>query len=123
MSVINSFQGEHRFLSNFFPSPIRWWRTFGDEWLSPPVDHGLVGFKTTDEELRSHILTIPTPGQVKRFGRTLELRPNWDKLRLHFMHELVERKFRQNYHLRDKLLDTGHDMLIEGNHWHDSFWG
>src|SRR3954467_5517437 len=123
MSVINSFQGEHRFLSNFFPSPIRWWRTFGDDVIFPTVEHGFVWFKTTDEDLRSHILTIPTPGQVKRFGRTLELRPNWDTRKLFFMRELVHRKFVQNHDLRDMLLDTGDSMLIEGNRWHDQLWG
>ena len=38
------------------------------------------------------------------------------------MEELLRLKFAQPY-LRDLLIATGEQKLIEGNYWHDNFWG
>ena len=32
-------------------------------------------------------------------------------------------KFTQNQEIKEKLLATGNSILIEGNYWHDNFWG
>jgi ribA/ribD-fused uncharacterized protein len=32
-------------------------------------------------------------------------------------------KFTQNPELRRRLLDTGDAVLVEGNTWHDNYWG
>ena len=32
-------------------------------------------------------------------------------------------KFNQNPKIKQKLLDTGDKILIEGNNWCDNFWG
>jgi predicted NAD-dependent protein-ADP-ribosyltransferase YbiA (DUF1768 family) len=39
------------------------------------------------------------------------------------MFELVLEKFKQNLELKQKLLETGNQELIEGNTWNDTFWG
>lgn len=39
------------------------------------------------------------------------------------MHDIVRAKFEQNPDLRQKLLSTGSEELIEGNTWGDTFWG
>lgn len=39
------------------------------------------------------------------------------------MYEIVLAKFTQNPELLDKLKATGDAILIEGNYWHDTFWG
>jgi N-glycosidase YbiA len=125
MQTIDSFSGEFRFLSNFYPSPIVWRLSR----RVPPitfdcVERGFVWAKTLDPVVRRRILTADaTPGQIKRLGRMLELRPDWDAIKVDVMSELVFEKFHQNRDLRDKLLDTGNAMLIEGNHWGDQFWG
>ena len=41
-----------------------------------------------------------------------------DKVMLNFLRI----KF-MNAELRDKLLETGDSVLIEGNTWHDNYWG
>jgi predicted NAD-dependent protein-ADP-ribosyltransferase YbiA (DUF1768 family) len=38
------------------------------------------------------------------------------------MYTLLMLKF-ENEYLREKLLETGDADLIEGNRWHDKFWG
>ena len=32
-------------------------------------------------------------------------------------------KFGQNNDLREKLFKTGDLLLVEGNYWHDNYWG
>lgn len=39
------------------------------------------------------------------------------------MYEVVLAKFKQNPDLREKLLNTGNAILIEGTTWHDNYWG
>ena len=39
------------------------------------------------------------------------------------MFDLVLEKFKQNPELKQKLLETGNQELIEGNTWNDTFWG
>ena len=39
------------------------------------------------------------------------------------MTEIVRTKFEQNSDIRQKLIDTYPEELIEGNYWHDTFWG
>lgn len=59
---------------------------------------------------------------AKKLGRTLELRPNWDNLKRIMMYVLLVRKF-SHTHLQEMLLNTGERPLIEGNYWHDTYWG
>jgi predicted NAD-dependent protein-ADP-ribosyltransferase YbiA (DUF1768 family) len=39
------------------------------------------------------------------------------------MEDLVRQKFSLYPTLREKLLATGEEELVEGNYWHDNFWG
>lgn len=39
------------------------------------------------------------------------------------MYEIVLAKFEQNIGLRDRLLAAGDAELVEGNYWHDNYWG
>ena len=51
------------------------------------------------------------------------MRPNWNDIRVNIMTEYVYEKFRQNDDLKELLLATGDEEIVEGNHWHDIFWG
>lgn len=39
------------------------------------------------------------------------------------MEEILRMKFTQNTKLRKRLLATRNERLVEGNTWHDNFWG
>jgi len=39
------------------------------------------------------------------------------------MEEIVEAKFKQNPEVAFLLLETGDEVLIEGNKWGDVYWG
>ena len=115
--MIDSFRGEYRFLSNFYPSEIEYeGRTY------PTVEHAYQAAKTTDPEAREQIAAAATPGIAKRLGASVPLRPDWHKLKLSFMFAFVSRKF-EDPELRRRLLSTGSECLREGNSWGDTFWG
>lgn len=114
---ITSFQGEHRFLSNFWPATV-WF----DGFTYSSVEHAYVAAKTLDQVARMTICQMSSPGQVKRFGRGLVLRPDWELVKLPVMEDLLKRKF-AHADLRERLQLTAPRMLIEGNTWGDTFWG
>lgn len=118
MEVINRFEDDYRWLSNFWPCRVRLW---GKEYDC--VEKAYVAAKTTDEELREQIRLFKTPGEAKRYGRKIKLREDWDEIKVTIMATLVRRKFYNNADLGEKLLDTGIAIIVEGNTWGDTFWG
>ena len=117
MQQITSFSGKYFFLSNFYPCQVEF-----EEVIYPSSEHAYMAAKTTDVAIRQTILDIETPGKVKRFGGTIQLRSNWNDLRLHFMGLIVKAKF-SNSDLMEMLDETKGFELIEGNTWGDKFWG
>lgn len=115
--VIDSFQGEKRFLSNFFPAKVS---LDGIKFSS--VENAYQAAKTLDESIRLKFVNL-TAGQAKRESRKLKIRPDWEQVKLLIMNDLVTEKFTRNLDLQKKLLDTGEAELIEGNTWGDVFWG
>lgn len=116
-SSITKFEGEFEFLSNFSKSPILY-----EGILYDTVEHAFQAAKTTNVNERKLIALLETPGRAKRAGRTLKLRSNWNGIRVEIMTDLLTLKFADPV-LRQKLLDTGNAQLVEGNTWHDNFWG
>ena len=61
--------------------------------------------------------------KAKYLGRKVPLRPNWESIKIQVMRDIIHEKFAQNPNLREKLLATRDNELIEGNNWNDTFWG
>ena len=115
--MINCFDGEFAFLSNFYPSKI------DDSYFDyPTVEHYFQAAKTLDLEKRAEIAAADTPGRAKRLGRKVKLRLDWEEIKDQVMLEALRKKF-EIPALREKLLATGNKKLIEGNTWHDNTWG
>jgi ribA/ribD-fused uncharacterized protein len=115
---ITSFRGDHRYLSNFYSSPI----TFDNQsW--PTAEHLYQALKTTDAETRETIRQLSTPREAKLLGQIVALRPDWDNVKFTYMLQVVRLKFHRNPELRAKLLATGDAEIVEGNIWHDNLWG
>ena len=118
VGVINNFDGEYAFLSNFYDSPIK-----GDDGITyPTVEHFFQAMKTEDLDYRRRISWASTPGIAKRMGRTLQLRPDWEAVKEDYMHIALIKKF-ADPKLKEKLLATGDAVLVEGTTWHDCYWG
>jgi ribA/ribD-fused uncharacterized protein len=117
MTVINSFQGEYFFLSNFFYSPFEF-----DGEIYSTVEHAFQAAKTLELEQHQSIRLAASPAQAKHLGRAVPLRPDWEQVKFDIMLALLKQKFTQT-DLRQKLLNTGDSELIEGNTWGDKVWG
>lgn len=115
--MIDSFQGEFRFLSNFHSCNIR----LGGE-LYPSTEHAFQAAKTLDPIERMQIRADRNPGEAKRLGRKVKLRADWDSIRDDVMLACLRQKFSREP-LRSKLLATGDQELVEGNTWGDRYWG
>lgn len=116
--LIDRFFGQYRFLSNFWPCEIEF-----EGIIYPSIEHAYVAAKTTDQRIRAQIAAIAKPGAVKKFGRTIVLRDDWEQSKIGFMRQFVAQKFAPGTELAQKLLDTGTRHLEEGNTWGDKFWG
>jgi hypothetical protein len=118
VSSISKFEGEFEFLSNFSPHAVTI-----EGMTFPTAEHAFQALKTLNMDERKMIRERKTPGQAKRAGQKVTLRPNWDKIRVTMMSEVVAKKLLQNHDILELLLKTKGRELIEGNNWGDTFWG
>jgi len=120
--AVKSFTGKYRWLSNFYPCEVQGPGGF----RYPTVEHAYQAWKTNDQKewvvLASKALT-PYPGDAKRHGRKLTLRPDWESIKLTVMENLLRQKFMSGTDLCERLCETGEEDIIEGNTWGDIFWG
>lgn len=113
---IASFSGKYRFLSNFWPVRVVF---EGIEY--PSVENAYQAAKTLDLNKRVAFQTA-TAGKAKRASNKLKLRPDWEEIKLSIMEGLLCQKFSDNV-LLEELKSTESRLLVEGNTWHDNFWG
>lgn len=116
--AITEFRGDHAFLSNFYPVVITM-----DGKVYPTVEHAFQASKTTIPSEREAIRRARTPKEAKRLGRAATMRMDWTKIRLAVMGMLVKQKFTENEDLKEALLATGDEELVEENTWNDTYWG
>ena len=134
--VIDRFTGPYAFLSNFYPCRVTFYgMTF------PSVEAAFQAAKCADHRDRAQFLAM-TPKQAKRRGRRRFSprycegvrderdgqngwgeRDDWDARKRTIMHNLLFHKFSENPDLIPRLLATGGAVLVEGNTWHDNYWG
>lgn len=117
-AAITSFTGPYSYLGNFFLCKVAY-----EGLIYPSSEHAFQAAKTLDKIERRRIQDCGTPGAAKIVGRSVELRPGWDEMRVGIMAEILRAKFQQNTVLRYALLDTGNAHLEEGNFHGDTFWG
>ena len=115
--MITKFEGKYSFLSNFYLSPII---VYGEHY--PSVEHAFQALKSSNIDDRNKIAKLADPAQAKKAGRKLPLRSDWKTVKVDVMRKCLKSKF-SNPQLRQMLLDTGDEELVEGNTWNDTFWG
>lgn len=118
MEKIEGFKNEFRFLSNFWPAEV-----YFDGFYYPSVEHAYQAAKTFDLYQREVIRNQISPGNAKRLGAAVDMRPDWNDVRLEIMYTLNKQKFSNDSVLKAALLETGDAYIEETNHWGDTFWG
>lgn len=118
--MIDSFRKEYGFLSNFYPVTIVY-----EDIKYPSVENAYQAAKTFDMDLRMEMSEM-TASEAKKEGNRLKkeglIRPDWEEINIDLMYELLKLKF-SSAALQWKLLQTVGNILVEGNTWHDNFWG
>lgn len=123
MEPITQFKGAYRFLSNFYPAPVRIIGPDADGANYATLEHAFQAAKTLDMKWRVKIWQAATPNIAKALGRKAPLRPGWDDMRNLVMLDLLRQKFAPGSTLGLQLRATGDALLVEGNTWHDNYWG
>lgn len=118
--AIKGFQGEYRFLSNFWEDekPLH----IGGL-TAPTAEHLYQALKTNEPREIFWVLDSKSPGEAKRRGREVTVRENWDELRYNAMKTTLGVKFLGNFALMGQLVGTEDAELIESNTWHDNYFG
>jgi ribA/ribD-fused uncharacterized protein len=116
--MIRSFRGDYGWASNFYPAPF-----VVNSVIFKTAEHYFMACKTVDPEWCARIIDAPSAKEAKKIGKICPLRADWDRVKVGVMAQAIWHKFTQNPTLQEKLMRTNPVGLIEGNYWHDNFWG
>lgn len=118
MTKIDKFEGEFRYLSNFWPCTITY-----EGFTYSSCEHAYQAAKTLIPEERVPFWSSRlSAAQAKKLGQTLKIRRDWEEVKVSVMELLVRLKF-EDPSLMYRLQKTAPAKLIEGNYWHDQVWG
>ena len=116
--MIHEFQGEYRWLSNMVLVDIE----LKDK-IYPSVEHAYMSEKSNDNNWKKLCSQKNISGkQIKTYSKTIELREDWEDVKLLVMEYCLIKKFNQEP-FKTKLIETGNQNIQEGNRWSDQFWG
>lgn len=117
MKEIMTFRGKYQFLSNIYKASFEW-----DGRSYKNSEAAFQSAKSLDPAVREEFSEM-TGVVAKKEGKKVLLRRDWEEVKDSIMEEVVREKFIQNPDLLKKLIDTGDMELVEGNCWHDKYWG
>lgn len=117
--AIEEFSGEYEFLSNFYKASVK---IHGITF--PTNEHAFQAFKSDRiDVIRQFCDSAMSCGRARKLGRQLNLRKDWEDIKVGLMYAIVRDKFTRHEDLKLKLLETADNELIEGNTWGDTCWG
>lgn len=117
MEFIEHFTKENRWLSNFEEAEVMF------EGVMYPNNEAAYMAAKCENPADRVPFTRMTGKEARKAGQRVNLRPGWDDMRWVVMYQINKDKYTRHADLRAKLLATGDAKLIEGNWWHDNFWG
>ena len=88
MEKISLFRGEHRFLSNFYQSPLVY-----EGLCYCNAEAAFQAAKATDPAERVKYTLVKNPVRAKQMGRRENLRPDWDAVAYDVMDAILHVKF------------------------------
>ena len=115
--MIKEFKNQYFFLSNFYEYPI-----YYNKLVFCNAEAAFQAQKVINEKDQYKFINL-NASQARKLGKTVQLRKDWEEIKDNVMYEIVKRKFTTNKELQQKLLETKEKKLVEGNWWHDTYWG
>lgn len=112
---------EYGWLSNFYHTKETQFTIKGVSFNS--VEQAYQSYKAANPKVFNYVYAGYTPSECKRRGRRAVITDNWDLKKIPIMSMCVLAKFEQNEYLKNKLLETGNELLVEYTTWNDSYWG
>lgn len=97
--------------------------------VHPTAEHAYQAGKAIKEDVREWILSAPTPGLVAMAAHglyTWDIVPNWSKIKVQRMRDVLRAKFTQHEDLRLLLIGTGKARLVEAGRVSNAvnrYWG
>lgn len=116
--MIKFFKDDYGFLSNFAPAEVVF-----EMHSYPTVEHAYQAAKTEDQRERIMIVCAQSPGKAKKIGGSVTLRADWHEVKDEIMLSLLRQKFTPGNVDGQRLVETAGNTIIEGNYWHDNYWG
>jgi ribA/ribD-fused uncharacterized protein len=124
--AITNFRHKHYFLSNMYPfkngieTPDGVKVYTSEQLYLPP--------RLTQRAARLAVESAENGFEAKKLFNQLQktgssVREDWEQIRVPKMRDSVMVKFAANPDIREELLATGEEELIEGNDRDDTFWG
>lgn len=86
------------------------------------TEHFYQSRKTTDPEMQEQVRVASSPKKAKNLACELPLRPDWEDIKFDVMLEALRRKAAQYEFIREKLLETGDEIIAEDSP-KDAIWG
>lgn len=86
-------------------------------------EHYYQAEKTINHYDRLKVLCAETPGQAKRLGAKVKLRPDWEQVKFNVMVCAQELKVYSEHDYYQLVKNGTSEDFIEYNHWHDNEWG
>lgn len=116
--MIKEFKGKYADFSNFAKCQVEY-----EGIIYPSSEHAYMSAKN-DAKAWKEFCANPdnTPGTVKKRGKKVLLRPDWEEVKVSIMEEILRKKF-SIPHFKELLLSTGTQEIQEGNYWGDREWG
>lgn len=122
MKIIDSFSGHWAALSNFHSCKVLYNGLYYSNAESAYQAAKMDRTHSSAAKFRS-LLAKATPFEAKAVGVLVPLRKDWEHVKVAIMRDILRDKFTQNSDCRRVLLSTDNCKLVEGNTWHDNFWG
>ncbi len=115
--MINGFNGQYKFLSNFFKKRINFRGKYYDT-----SEHAYAAYKATNDGDHRLVQMQSSPRMAKIIGQEIKCVDDWEDIKYDLMLEIVRKKFQDPY-LFELLIQTHPHYLEESNNWHDQKWG
>lgn len=108
---------KYGYLNNFYLAKMFIYDKYWDT-----VEHAYQAQKASDPIEYDSILNAKTPREARNLGQKVKMRPDWDHVKYDIMKECVLAKFSQHQDLKEKLLATGNEDIVEDSPI-DYYWG